>query len=429
MRTKTFWEKYRPFIIGLSIVALVASCFIPATIGIPNRFLDRYEQKNGQIVNITLVEKPDENTAIFEVKASPDNFYIEVEISLGNDVKPGVQGYVASIDNLVLDGSYEYQYDFLFPRDGNLFQKILLSFGVTDFNRPYEGHVMGEDDYPYTNNELGFSADFPESPEITTDSPNGDLTLTYFHGVTNTSLTYLEYFDVSALASVLNGETYEDLLRSITQEGKEAALTSDIKDLIGWYSGQKDLNLHFDYSDRQGYLSAKTIIAVTDNARTDWYYAVTVVKGNETYTILGARGTEEKAKVAEASFVLSEKKQKEVASKEAATTSTIRVPANAIDWTEAKQHIGETVTVYGTVVGSTFASESNEQPTYINLGAPYPDLNRVSIVVWGEDRGSFSQPPEDMYLGKTVCVTGEIYIYANACNIKVQSPSQIQVVE
>lgn len=101
-------------------------------------------------------------------------------------------------------------------------------------------------------------------------------------------------------------------------------------------------------------------------------------------------------------------------------------PAGAIAWQEAPQHIGETVTVYGPVVDIDFATSSNGQPTFIDLGAAYPSSKRVTIVIWGEDRGAFPSPPESMYAGKTLYVTGELYVYNNACNIKVTSPSQIK---
>ena len=102
-------------------------------------------------------------------------------------------------------------------------------------------------------------------------------------------------------------------------------------------------------------------------------------------------------------------------------------PEGAISWQEASQHIGETVSVYGPVVDADYAESSNGQPTFIDLGAAYPDASRVTLVVWGENRGAFPDAPESMYAGKTLCVTGEIYVYNDACNIKVTSPSQVQV--
>lgn len=102
---------------------------------------------------------------------------------------------------------------------------------------------------------------------------------------------------------------------------------------------------------------------------------------------------------------------------------------NAISWKKAGQHIGEVVTVKGPVVGVKFARSSKGRPTFLNIGAAYPDSNRVTAVIWEENRGKFSPSPEALYRGKTICVTGEVYVYGGACNIEVTSPSQIEVVE
>ena len=101
--------------------------------------------------------------------------------------------------------------------------------------------------------------------------------------------------------------------------------------------------------------------------------------------------------------------------------------ARAIDWSEAKSHIGETVTVRGTVKASTFRDGSKHQPTYIDLGAAYPDNSRVTMVVWGEDREKFTEDPEDLYLNKTLLVTGELYEYGGVAYIKVSSPEQLTI--
>ena len=105
------------------------------------------------------------------------------------------------------------------------------------------------------------------------------------------------------------------------------------------------------------------------------------------------------------------------------------LPEYAISWQEAPQHIGEVVTIYGPIKDSSFLAESNQQPTYIDIGAAYPDNSRVTMVVWGEDRGNFPDNPEAMYLGKTVCVTGELYAYEGATYVKVSSSNQIMVLD
>lgn len=109
-------------------------------------------------------------------------------------------------------------------------------------------------------------------------------------------------------------------------------------------------------------------------------------------------------------------------------TPELSLPDGAISWKDASAHVGEVVTVDGEVVGAEYAKNSNGEPTFINLGAAYPSSDRVSVIVWGEDRCRFSKAPESAYLGKHLRVTGEIYLYDGVCNIKVTSPSQIEIV-
>ncbi len=103
------------------------------------------------------------------------------------------------------------------------------------------------------------------------------------------------------------------------------------------------------------------------------------------------------------------------------------IPPYAVSWQEAYQCIGETVTIYGPVVEIEYAESSSNQPTFIDIGAPYPDENRLTVVIWGEDRNAFPEAPELLYEGKTICITGEVYLYDNVCNIKAASPSQIEI--
>lgn len=100
---------------------------------------------------------------------------------------------------------------------------------------------------------------------------------------------------------------------------------------------------------------------------------------------------------------------------------------NGIEWKDASFHVGETVTLYGPVVGTEYASTSNGKPTFLDIGADYPSKNRLSITIWGKNRSAFSTPPEKLYEGKTVAVRGKVYLYDGVCNVEVTSPDQITV--
>ena len=120
------------------------------------------------------------------------------------------------------------------------------------------------------------------------------------------------------------------------------------------------------------------------------------------------------------------------------TTTTITITMNSdksvtanfdeiegISCYEAKNHIGERTTVYGTVVSTNYAGGSSGQPTFLNMCYAYPNPDRFTVVIWGENRGNFPQPPEDYYDGKTIYVSGLIFHYDGVPEIEVTSPSQI----
>jgi len=101
------------------------------------------------------------------------------------------------------------------------------------------------------------------------------------------------------------------------------------------------------------------------------------------------------------------------------------MPSGAISWNDAITHIGETVTVCGPVMGSYFSKSSGGQPTFINIGREYPDPERFTIIIWGEDRANFPQSPDTLYLGETICASGKIKEYKGSAEMKVNNPSQI----
>lgn len=100
---------------------------------------------------------------------------------------------------------------------------------------------------------------------------------------------------------------------------------------------------------------------------------------------------------------------------------------NIISWNEAACCVGQAVMVCGPVAGAKYASSSKGQPTFLDLGKPYPDPERFTVVIWGDDRGNFPQPPEEFYAGKEICVTGTVELYKGAPQIVVREPAQIAV--
>lgn len=73
---------------------------------------------------------------------------------------------------------------------------------------------------------------------------------------------------------------------------------------------------------------------------------------------------------------------------------------------QAKNHIGKTATVCGTVTSARYAEKAKGQPTFLNLGKPFP-RHAFTIVIWGQDRAKFDSPERSLMQRRT-CVKGKI---------------------
>lgn len=112
-----------------------------------------------------------------------------------------------------------------------------------------------------------------------------------------------------------------------------------------------------------------------------------------------------------------------------ATDATSSIPADAIAWEEASQHIGETVTIVGPVVSTDHDKAQDTDATFLDLGLAYPDPSRFSVTIYDTDQNAFPQDPQLMYANKTISVTGKVYQHEEVCYINVSSPSQIEIME
>jgi len=90
---------------------------------------------------------------------------------------------------------------------------------------------------------------------------------------------------------------------------------------------------------------------------------------------------------------------------------------------DAGGHVGETATVCGVVASAKFAAGSRAQPTFLDLGQPYPNA-AFTAVIFGDDRAKFGTP-ETSLRGKRVCVTGQIRDYGGRPEVILRDPSQL----
>lgn len=104
-----------------------------------------------------------------------------------------------------------------------------------------------------------------------------------------------------------------------------------------------------------------------------------------------------------------------------------RAPPEAIPAIEAAAHVGEVTTVCDEVA-STRTLTTGRRPTFLNLGRPYPNQD-LTILIWGEDRSKFAEPPERAFRDRYVCVTGRIELYRGTPQIVVREPASLRIPE
>lgn len=112
-----------------------------------------------------------------------------------------------------------------------------------------------------------------------------------------------------------------------------------------------------------------------------------------------------------------------------------KLPVDTIHWSQAKMYIGEQVRVYGEVVETYFDWKEYERwvaipdvappPTFLEIGLPYPNKERLRVVIWGRDRSGFKHPPDEQFQDAVVIVSGRPYLYKDTVHVQVSSPDDI----
>lgn len=94
---------------------------------------------------------------------------------------------------------------------------------------------------------------------------------------------------------------------------------------------------------------------------------------------------------------------------------------------DAAQHVGDSVTLTGKVFGVRYLADAKNSPTFINLGAAFPN-QLLTVVIWGPVRSKMTTPPsEENSTGKQLTITGKIELYRGKPQIVVQDPAQLKM--
>jgi len=98
------------------------------------------------------------------------------------------------------------------------------------------------------------------------------------------------------------------------------------------------------------------------------------------------------------------------------------VRAQNIDAADAKAHVGQTVTVQGTV--SAVHTIAGVGVTFIDMGERYPDVTFTAVILPG-DAAKF--PNAAALEGKDVAITGLVRLYQGKPDILLQDATQLTV--
>ncbi len=91
--------------------------------------------------------------------------------------------------------------------------------------------------------------------------------------------------------------------------------------------------------------------------------------------------------------------------------------SNALWWTEARAHVGETRTIQGTVIATRPGPNG---VTLLELGQPYPDPIGVAVLLTSTNGADLQ--------GKTVCASGRIELAEGRPTLRLQNLAAITLV-
>ena len=104
------------------------------------------------------------------------------------------------------------------------------------------------------------------------------------------------------------------------------------------------------------------------------------------------------------------------------------ISQKSITAAETGNHIGETITVCDKVFGTKYLESSSSAPTFLNMGAAYPN-SPFTVVIFGSNRPNFKEKPELYYDNKKVCVTGTIKEYKGKPEMIISNESEINIIK
>lgn len=102
------------------------------------------------------------------------------------------------------------------------------------------------------------------------------------------------------------------------------------------------------------------------------------------------------------------------------------IAQKSISLDEIDKHIGDSVQVCGQVNDAYYASRVENTPTFLNIGAKYPN-QKLTVIIWKDVRREFERAPEELFKDQKICVIGKLELYKEKPQIVIRKSSQIRV--
>lgn len=93
----------------------------------------------------------------------------------------------------------------------------------------------------------------------------------------------------------------------------------------------------------------------------------------------------------------------------------------------AKDYVGQNITICGYVAQVSTVESINGQPTYINMGGIYPN-HHFTAVIWKKNILNWEGANLQEYNNQLLAITGEKVLYKGQAQITVYTPKQIEII-
>jgi hypothetical protein len=93
---------------------------------------------------------------------------------------------------------------------------------------------------------------------------------------------------------------------------------------------------------------------------------------------------------------------------------------------DAAKHIGDSITICGKIFGGKFLENAKNQPTFLNMGAAFPNQT-FTVVIWGDMRKKLAYSPEEKLKDKEICIIGRVEEFKGNPQIVLLDESQLKI--